>query len=557
MPTVIDSLVVVLGLDPSKFTEGQKQAVLSLRKTEEGAEHTAKSMQSSGKKAAEFFSSIRNQALALTTALLGGMGLSRFAEHITQSDAAVGRMAKNVGMNTKELSAWQGAVQRAGGTSEGVTGSIKGLSRQFEMLALTGNSEMIPFLTAAHVNLAKFFDTSVPMTDKLLELADAFQGMAPSKAQAIGAGLGLDEGTINLLMQGRVAVLDLLDKQKQLNAASEEDAKLAQKRQKEWQDLSDRFVGMARRILTDLTPAIETALGWLEKFITFANEHLTLTEVVLGSIVGLFSTMAAISFAKLALSVMGIVPVLAAASTAAAPLLPIIAALAAGGAVGTGIGMLINKGVEKISGGRSVGSLLFDATHADPMRAPPQLPLDYTKFGKGGGLAANSLFSRLERQHGLPEGLLDSMWAQESARGQKMLSPKGAKGHFGFMDPTAKQYGLKDPNDLTESASAAARMMHDMLRWSGGNLPKALAGYNWGAGNVQNFGLDRAPLETLNYMQQVPARMSGASSTSHADVRVGEVNVYTRATDGPGIAKDIGQSLREYAFASQANTGLQ
>lgn len=117
------------------------------------------------------------------------------------------------------------------------------------------------------------------------------------------------------------------------------------------------------------------------------------------------------------------------------------------------------------------------------------------------------LLNKLEGQYGLPAGLLDSVWAAESGRGRAMLSPKGAQGHFQFMPATAKQYGLQDPNDLTQSATAAARMLSDLMAQSGGDVQKALAGYNWGIGNVQRKGMDAAPAETRNYIAKVTGNM--------------------------------------------------
>lgn len=111
--------------------------------------------------------------------------------------------------------------------------------------------------------------------------------------------------------------------------------------------------------------------------------------------------------------------------------------------------------------------------------------------------------NQLEELYNLPQGLLDRMWAQESGRGVHMLSPKGAKGHFGFMDPTAKAYGVKDPMDFGQSSSGAARMMRDLLQQYGGDLSKALAGYNWGSGNIQKFGMANMPPETRNYIDKV------------------------------------------------------
>lgn len=119
----------------------------------------------------------------------------------------------------------------------------------------------------------------------------------------------------------------------------------------------------------------------------------------------------------------------------------------------------------------------------------------------------SGLFTQLEQENKLPSGLLDAVWSAESSRGQNLQSPKGAQGHFQFMPATAVQYGLTDPNNLQQSATAAARMLSDMMQQTG-SVPGALAAYNWGIGNVQRKGMDAAPAETRNYIQKVTANMS-------------------------------------------------
>ena len=122
----------------------------------------------------------------------------------------------------------------------------------------------------------------------------------------------------------------------------------------------------------------------------------------------------------------------------------------------------------------------------------------------------SGLFAQLEQKNGLPSGLLDAMWSAESSRGENMQSPKGAQGHFQFMPATAQQYGLDDPNNLQKSATAAARMLSDMMQQTG-SVPGALAAYNWGIGNVQRKGMGAAPSETRNYIQKVTSNMSQQS----------------------------------------------
>ena len=119
-------------------------------------------------------------------------------------------------------------------------------------------------------------------------------------------------------------------------------------------------------------------------------------------------------------------------------------------------------------------------------------------------------FKAIENAFNLPGGILDRVWAAEFGRGKNMLSPAGALGHFQFMPGTAKRYGLSDPFDLTQSANAAGQYLGDLMHRFGGDIAKALAGYNWGEGNVDKdvaaHGADWwkfLPRETENYLQRI------------------------------------------------------
>lgn len=130
------------------------------------------------------------------------------------------------------------------------------------------------------------------------------------------------------------------------------------------------------------------------------------------------------------------------------------------------------------------------------------------KTAAPGSAPAGGLFADLEAKYGLPAGLLDRMWKKESNRGDPryMKSGAGALGHFQFMPDTAKDMGLKDPNNLAESATAAARYMQQLMGRYNGDLQKALAAYNWGMGNVDRKGLGKAPWETQDYVATISGR---------------------------------------------------
>lgn len=114
-------------------------------------------------------------------------------------------------------------------------------------------------------------------------------------------------------------------------------------------------------------------------------------------------------------------------------------------------------------------------------------------------------FAGLEKQYGLPPGALRAVMQAESAGNPKAVSPKGAKGLFQFMPATAQEYGI-DPFNPEQAAPAAAKMLGSLQRQFG-SFDKALAGYNWGSGNLQKHGLQNAPEETRNYIQKITSSL--------------------------------------------------
>lgn len=157
----------------------------------------------------------------------------------------------------------------------------------------------------------------------------------------------------------------------------------------------------------------------------------------------------------------------------------------------------------------------------------------------GPDAATSALFARLEKQYALPPGLLDRVWRTESNRGDPrfMRSSAGAKGHFGFMDPTAKEYGVKDPDDLQDSATGAAKYWADLLKKYDGDARKAAAAYNWGMGNMSRYGLGSAPKETRDYMDKVAGPAPTLNQTNNITV--------TGATDPQGSARAVTEAMAE------------
>ena len=89
MATVIDALVVTLGMNAKGFKQGAAEVDSSLTHTREESAKTAREMEVRGKQAAMFFSKVRNEALALLAVFTAGMGIKSFVSSTIQSTASL------------------------------------------------------------------------------------------------------------------------------------------------------------------------------------------------------------------------------------------------------------------------------------------------------------------------------------------------------------------------------------------------------------------------------------------------------------------------------------
>ncbi|MFH1750571.1 MAG: lytic transglycosylase domain-containing protein, partial [Candidatus Micrarchaeota archaeon] len=82
-------------------------------------------------------------------------------------------------------------------------------------------------------------------------------------------------------------------------------------------------------------------------------------------------------------------------------------------------------------------------------------------------------------------------------------SGAGAVGPCQFIEKTARDYGVNDRHDYRQCIPGMARMMKDLIQKYDCKLDYALAGYNWGSGNIAKYGFEQQPSETRVYIQDV------------------------------------------------------
>jgi len=114
------------------------------------------------------------------------------------------------------------------------------------------------------------------------------------------------------------------------------------------------------------------------------------------------------------------------------------------------------------------------------------------------------------RKHGLDPELVLAVVAVESAFRPNAVSRKGATGLMQLMPGTARELGVKDPFDPAANLDGGTRYLNALIRQYGGDLKRALAAYNAGAGAVKRHRGVPPYRETREYVQKVLERYKPA-----------------------------------------------
>lgn len=577
--TVIESLLITLGLDSRNFQAGVRGVERGQRDIQNAGTRTAEAEKKNSaarekaiKSSVDGYRKVRNEVLALAAVFTAGVGIKDFITNTINSAVNLGYLSQNLGMSTQQIKAFQLASERAGGSQEGLTAQLKESVDAISELKTGGgpNAGMQAFF--------RWGGSSKDLEDGntyLLARAKIIQELAatdPTKATLIAKQMGISEDQYNFIKLGPAAIQDLIAAQERHAAVTMKDAEAALKLKNQMLDLRDSLTTTATRVVLQLAPALEKVFArleeganwiaahkddiakWVDGAITSIAEFVTWADRIAESLGGwknVLVTLIGLKVASFGLSLVSM------AGSIALAFGPATAALVGFAAAYAGVRALNEKSGGKID--EWVGKVFEFFGDKGASHTPVKLTAPRSTPAPAASGAAPSdaqgRLTALESKYGLPAGLLDTIWNTESGRGKNMRSGAGAMGHFQFMPATAKEYGLQNPDDFNESSDAAARKLRDLLKMYKGDVGQAAAAYNWGQGNLNNKGMANAPTETRNYVSKVLAGVrNGGGGGSTTTVNVDNVTINTQATDAKGIARDMKPAL-EYSYANNANSG--
>ena len=264
MATVIDSLLIELGLDSSKFDKAQKKSVEELRKFDEANQKSQKNIQENSKKSAQGFEKARDALVSFGVAAFGAAGFVNFVNTMTAGNAALARNANLFSMSAKELDAWGGVLKSVGGNADEFSASLQNLQSGVAGVKL-GNAAMLTPL--ARLGALGAVDINKGTVD-IYKLSDALKAFRDVNGEqltyTLAQQLGIDKNTFMILEKGSDSVRKLYNESYKLSGVNEKNTASAQRFQKQMGDLSNAIGGVKNSVMDGLYPTLSNIFSILQ-----------------------------------------------------------------------------------------------------------------------------------------------------------------------------------------------------------------------------------------------------------------------------------------------------
>lgn len=531
MATVIDSLIVTLGLDNKDFQQGMKDTEKGLSDTRKNTDRVGKQIAASGKDAAEFFGQMQRSAIKFFAVLTAGKGLINFTRDVVTTGANLSRLSKNLNISADTMHRWGKASELNGGSMEGFLGTLQNLNNQVTEIFMKGDSAITPYLRQLGVSVTDAAGKAKPLTAVLGDIADATEKAFPDRQQryAYLQQMGFDEGTINLIAKGGKELRSTLAAQQ---GFSQKDADAAYRAEQTWIKAQQRLEKLTRELVVKVLPSLERLA---ESFVKLAEVIIPpLSEAVeifaeLDEKTDGWSTSLILALATLRLlggsavigGLAGVATKLASMAASAASLAaPLGFLLYSGG---------LNKGedeeLRRLQGEHYMGPTVANkpgTSVAERHNNPGNLVFAGQRGATVGETVAGHTFARFQSTEEGVAALYRQLQLYQK-RGIDTLTeimgvyaPEGANDTSAYIKALSKTTGL-DPNqqlNFGDPATAAA-MIRGISQHEAGrsylNDQQILSGINMAQGGV-----------------------GGSSSVS-----IGQITVKTQATDARGIASGL------------------
>lgn len=290
MATVIDTLFLELGIDSGKFGTQAKEAEnrldrmsasfgraeKSAAKSSKGLEKQAAQSAKSTKQAKSLTQAVGSLAkgfAAFTALVMGSNALDKMIREGAQANVELDNLSRNIGISRSKLQAWGSMAEMAGGSAEGMKGSLAGLSMGITRLTTMGDTSMVPFFNAFGVALLNADGKARDLDSIMLDLADRFAKMDRVQAYNLAKSMGLDDGTINTLMLGRAEMEKMLEMQRNLYRSGEKEIQVSRELTQARGYLNAQWDSLKAMLADALAPVLLKIVKMVSGFVDYLMKH--------------------------------------------------------------------------------------------------------------------------------------------------------------------------------------------------------------------------------------------------------------------------------------------
>lgn len=284
MATILDALVVTLGIDSRDYEKKSKQANATLAKFAEASSKQSKLIAEQGKKAAGAFSALKVEVLGALAAFGMGAGFKAFIRDSMNGQAQLGRLSASLGMSTHALQAWQLMAKEMGGTGAEATGTLQTVASGLAA-ARRGDPSFLVNANKYGAGLT-FDDNTQSAMAKINQMAFAIrQKYGEQQAMGVLRGMGIGD----FLQQQRLMespqkfAADMAHAMSMTGAATKASTEQAERLQAQWADLQERFRQVGERVFNQLEPVLsklgERLANWIDAWVKGGGVNKMITAI--------------------------------------------------------------------------------------------------------------------------------------------------------------------------------------------------------------------------------------------------------------------------------------
>lgn len=205
---------------------------------------------------------------AITASFISFQGLKALTIEYADFNVKLNESTSLLGLNTAEVSALGGALERFGGNTDSAISSLKSLNSSLEE-SKRGQGSLVEVSRKYGLSFSPYASA----TNTLKSLSKQMGKFSDQQRVVIAQQLGLDDSLVRAFKDGGVELEKQIERQKKWGTATEEDIKISKAFNNAQLDLKDIFGALTRDFARVILPSFTKLVELFSSFIEWVRQH--------------------------------------------------------------------------------------------------------------------------------------------------------------------------------------------------------------------------------------------------------------------------------------------